>query len=204
MEIAEPLVTAIRLRMADRDAPRSAESLAPRGRSYQLVEGRGDARRARHLTATSPVGHNAPMNGRSAEVIAEISRHVAPAFEADGRVRFAYVFGSVAREQDHPGSDLDLAVLTQPRGTLLDDARLQDALAAALGREDVDLLILNDAALWLRFRVVAGRVVFSRDERQRIAFREWVEKEFLDFRPYHESYLRAIRDRAQRGALSGG
>lgn len=144
------------------------------------------------------------MNGRSAEVIAEISRHVTPVFEADRRVRFAYVFGSVAQGQDRPGSDLDLAVLTQPRGTLVDDARLQDELAAALARSDVDLLVLNDAALWLRFRVVAGHVVFSRDEPQRIAFRERVEKEFLDFRPYHESYLRAIRDRARRGALSGG
>lgn len=86
------------------------------------------------------------------------------------------MFGSVAQGQDGPGSDLDLAVLTQPRGTLLDGARLQDDLVAALGRSDVDLLILNDAPLWLRFRAVAGPVVFSRDERQRIAFRERVER----------------------------
>jgi hypothetical protein len=56
----------------------------------------------------------------------------------------------------------------------------------------------------LQFRVVAGRVLFSRDERERIAFREHVEKTFLDFRPYHDSYLAAIRERAHRGMLSGG
>jgi len=144
------------------------------------------------------------MSAPPAEVIAEITRRIRPVLESDERVRFAYLFGSVARGDDQPGSDVDLAVLTHPRGTLLNDARLHDELAAALGRNDIDLLVLDDAPLWLRYRVVAGHVVFSRDERHRIAFRERVEKEFLDFRPYHDSYLRAIRDRARRGALSGG
>lgn len=133
-----------------------------------------------------------------------VRRRIRPVLESDVRVCFAYLFGSVAQGTARPGSDIDIAVLTRPRGTLLDDARLQDELAAALGREDVDLLVLDDAPLWLRYRVVSGEVVFSRDERCRIAFREWTEKEFLDFQPYHDSYLKAIRDRAQRGALSGG
>ncbi len=99
---------------------------------------------------------------------------------------------------------MDLAVSLRPQGSLLDDARLHDQLAAALGRDDVDLLVLDDAPLWLQFRVVAGRVLFSRDERERIAFREYVEKAFLVFRSYHDSYLAAVRDRARRGVLSGG
>lgn len=150
------------------------------------------------------VGHNVGMSAVADETVAAITRRIRPVLKSDERVRFAYLFGSVAQGAARPGSDLDIAVLTRPRGTLLDDARLQDQLATALGRDDVDLLVLDDAPLWLRYRVVAGEVVFSRDERCRIAFREWTEKEFLDFRPYHDSYLRAIRDRAQRGALSGG
>lgn len=144
------------------------------------------------------------MNTTPGESIEAVRRRIRPVLESDERVCFAYLFGSVAQGTARPGSDVDIAVLTRPRGTLLDDARLQDELAAALGREDVDLLVLDDAPLWLRYRVVAGEVVFSRDERARIAFREWTEKEFLDFRPYHDGYLKAIRNRAQRGALSGG
>ncbi len=144
------------------------------------------------------------MSAAADESLPEKNRRIRNIKKKNERVCFAYLFGSVAQGAARPGSDVDIAVLTRPRGTLLDDARLQDELAAALGRDDVDLLVLDDAPLWLRYRVVAGKVVFSRDERCRIAFREWTEKEFLDFRPYHDSYLRAIRDRAQRGALSGG
>jgi predicted nucleotidyltransferase len=72
-----------------------------------------------------------------------------PVFAADARVRFAYVFGSVAEGTDRPSSDVDLAVSVHPRGALLDDARLHDAIVGALGREDVDLVVLEDAPLWL-------------------------------------------------------
>ncbi len=134
----------------------------------------------------------------------EVAARIAQVGEADRRVRFVYLYGSAATGDTRPDSDLDLAVSVAPRGTLFDDARLHDELAAALGREDVDLLVLEDAPLWLRFRVVAGIPVLSRDEPARIAFRERVEKEFLDFRPFHDSYLAAVRERARRGELSRG
>lgn len=114
-----------------------------------------------------------------------------------------YLFGSAVRGEQRPGSDVDLGVFTSTSGSLLDDARLHDELAAALDCE-VDLVILNEAPLWLQYRVVGGHVAFSRDERLRIAFRERVEKEFLDFRHYHDSYLDAVRERSRRGALTGG
>ncbi|MGH3978420.1 MAG: type VII toxin-antitoxin system MntA family adenylyltransferase antitoxin [Pseudonocardiaceae bacterium] len=144
------------------------------------------------------------MDSAALEAIEEVARRLGSVAESDDRVRFVYLYGSMARGEVRSGSDVDLAVLLRPRGTLLDDARLHDQLAAALDRDDVDLLILNDAPLWLQFRVVAGRVVFSRDERERVAFRERVEKMFLDFRPYHDSYLAAVRERARRGMLSRG
>lgn len=133
-----------------------------------------------------------------------LPRTLAPAFAADPRVRFAFLFGSVAGGTARPGSDLDLAVSVDPRGTLLDDARLHDALARAAGREDVDLVVLEDAPLWMQFRIVAGRPVFSRDDVAMVRFRASVEQRFLDFRPFHDAYLQAVRDRARTGGLSRG
>ncbi len=130
--------------------------------------------------------------------------HLERVFVDDERVRFAYVFGSVADGTDRQGSDVDLAVSVRPRGTMFDDARLHDALIAALGREDVDLVMLQDAPLWLAHRVVAGRVVFSRDDVGRVRHRAAVEREFLDFQPFHDRYLAAIHDRARSGRLSRG
>ncbi len=149
------------------------------------------------------VGHNGLVDETTAETVEAIASRVRPVLETDPRVRFAYLFGSQASGDARPDSDVDLAVSLRPQGSLLDDARLHDQLAAALGRDDVDLLVLEDAPLWLQFRVVAGRVLFSRDEQERITFRERVEKEFLDFRYYHDGYLAAVRDRARRGVLSG-
>ncbi len=133
-----------------------------------------------------------------------IARRIRPVVESDCRVQFVYLYGSRVRGDARPGSDVDLAVSLRPSGSLLDDARLHDQLASALDRDDVDLLIVDSAPLWLQFRVVAGRVLFSRDERARIAFREHVEKAFLDFRPYHDSYLAAVRERLRRGVGSDG
>jgi uncharacterized protein len=127
-----------------------------------------------------------------------------PVFAADARVRFAYVFGSVAAGTARPNSDIDLAVSVSPRGTLLDDARLHDALVAALGRDDVDLVVLEDAPLWLAYRVVGGRPIYSRDDVARVRHRAAVEHEFLDFKPYHDAYLAAVRARARSGRLSRG
>lgn len=150
------------------------------------------------------VGHNGRVNEAVPNTVDAIAHRIQPVLESDPRVRFAYLYGSRARGDARPDSDVDLAVSLRPQGGLLDDARLHDQLAAALGRDDVDLLVVDDAPLWLQFRVVAGRVLFSRDERERISFREYVEKAFLDFRPYYDGYLAAVRERARRGVLSGG
>ncbi|MGH3938349.1 MAG: type VII toxin-antitoxin system MntA family adenylyltransferase antitoxin [Pseudonocardiaceae bacterium] len=144
------------------------------------------------------------MDRATSDIVDTLTRRIRPVLESDSRVRFAYLYGSWARGDARPDSDVDLAVRLRPQGSLLDDARLHDQLSAALGRDDVDMLVVDDAPLWLQFRVVAGRVLFSRDEPERIAFREYVEKAFLDFRPYHDSYLAAARERARRGVLSGG
>lgn len=136
--------------------------------------------------------------------VAELTAVIGPILAADERVRFAYVFGSVAAGTATARSDIDLGVSVQPRGTLLDDARLHDGLAAALRREDIDLVVIEDAPLWIRYRVVGGRPVYSRDDVARVRHRATTELEYLDFKPYHDAYLAAVHERARAGRLSRG
>ena len=140
----------------------------------------------------------------SATDAAAVGTRVRPVLDRDERVLFAYLFGSSARGTATEASDVDLAVYVAQDLALIDEARLQTDLGAALGRE-VDLVILNSAPLWLQFRILGeGAIVFSRDEAKRVAFRERVERSFLDFRAYHDAYLAAVRERARQGTLSGG
>jgi hypothetical protein len=121
------------------------------------------------------------------------------------RVVCAYVFGSVARDQAGPLSDIDVAVFFAP--ALDADARF--ALAAAIvsdldyvdGRR-VDLAILNDAPPLLAHRAISeGRILLSLDEAARVAFECRVISEYLDFQPVLARYDRALLARAAEGRL---
>ncbi len=79
------------------------------------------------------------------EVLAIASRH---------RARNVRVFGSVARDEDTPNSDLDLLVTFDDDASLLDQARLIDELEKVLGHR-VD--VVSDQALGRR------RPAISRD-----------------------------------------
>ncbi len=63
---------------------------------------------------------------RRAEILKVARRH---------RGRSVAVFGSVARGDDGPGSDIDLLVDFEPGSSLLDLMRMSDELTELLGRQ---------------------------------------------------------------------
>ncbi|MGH3939108.1 MAG: nucleotidyltransferase family protein [Pseudonocardiaceae bacterium] len=77
------------------------------------------------------------MDQATSDIVNALTQHIRPVLESDSRVRFAYLYGSWARGDAPPDSDVDLAVSLRPQGSLLDDARLHDQLCAALDRDDV-------------------------------------------------------------------
>lgn len=104
-----------------------------------------------------------------------------------------YLFGSVARGQARPSSDVDLGVLYEvtPPATLdglgLD---LATELEAALGRR-VDLVVLNRASADLIHRVLRdGILVVERDRRRRIEFEVNSRNEYFDLAPIRAQYRR--------------
>jgi predicted nucleotidyltransferase len=80
----------------------------------------------------------------------------------------AYLFGSVARGEARAHSDVDVAVYLRPAALGVPGfgpaAALSAALQQALGRSDVDVLVLNDAPPVLYHRVLRDGVrLLSRD-----------------------------------------
>ncbi|MEO7135272.1 MAG: nucleotidyltransferase domain-containing protein [Vicinamibacterales bacterium] len=116
--------------------------------------------------------------------------------EAPSSVAAMYVFGSVARGNARPDSDMDLAALLRevPASTL--ESRLfeyQDELARLAGRV-VQLTILNTAPADLWHRVLRdGFVLLDRDRASRIRFEVRARNLYFDLLPHLERYrARAI------------
>lgn len=109
----------------------------------------------------------------------------------------AYLFGSTARGDARPGSDIDVAVLfRQKPAARLDGPRfvLEGDLERRLGRP-VDLVVLNEAPVDLRIRVLRdGRLILDSDPSARIAFEVRTRNEAFDLAPILERY-RSPRNR---------
>lgn len=101
-------------------------------------------------------------------------------------VRFAYLFGSHATGTARPDSDIDIAVRLDaavPPARYLDlSLALARELAAASGLGGVEVVVLNEAPLPFRARIVAyGVVIYSVDEPARVEFESRTFREFGDF-----------------------
>lgn len=117
-----------------------------------------------------------------------------------------YLHGAHARGTQSALSDLDIAVLLDPTKHQRGDFELdfRRALEETCRRDDVDLVILNDAGYPIRDRVVrSGRLVFARSERDRVLFEAAAIKDELDFQYYSEAYDRALFRELAEGRILG-
>jgi uncharacterized protein len=125
------------------------------------------------------------------------------ALDQDG-VAAAYVFGSQARGNPGPLSDVDVAVWAAP-GT--DPSRrfalrleLANAATRALDGETVDLVVLDDASPLLRQRAWRdGELLIDRDPRTRVRDEARALLEFLDTKPLREQTATGVSNRIAEG-----
>lgn len=115
------------------------------------------------------------------------------ALRADDRVAAAWLFGSEARGEARPDSDIDVGVLfvdPPPRTLLGQPWTLADELGRLTGRT-VDLVVLNDAPVDLIHRVLRdGRLLLGHDSPKRVRFEVRSRNEYWDILPYIELYRR--------------
>jgi predicted nucleotidyltransferase len=106
----------------------------------------------------------------------------------------AYLFGSVARGEARPTSDIDLAVLfKQDPPSTLEGLGFDIAgdIERALG-SPVDIVVLNRASPDLVHRVLRdGILVHESDPGARIRFETRKRAEYFDVLPYLKQYRRA-------------
>lgn len=135
------------------------------------------------------------MSGALERIVRELSR--------DSGVRLVYLFGSTARGEAGPESDIDLAVVLEERPDWERERGLRARVASA-GGAPVDLVILNDAGVVARHEVVTGgRCLFARDVREQAEFEIQAISQYLDFQPVlrlQDQYLRERVEERRRGS----
>ena len=105
----------------------------------------------------------------------------------------AYLYGSFARGEASPGSDVDLGLLYRSSPAHALDSppkRLEDELERELGRP-VEVTVLNDAPPDLVHRVLRdGVILLDRDPSVRLSFEVRSQNEYFDLLPILDLYRR--------------
>ncbi len=118
-------------------------------------------------------------------------------------VRLAAAFGSVARGEERPGSDLDLGLLLDT-DALPQRWEIEAALGRAAGRA-VDFVYLDEAPPLLRFEIARdGVVLIERHPGDWVDFRTRAMIDWWDWAPtarwITETILRRQKERLERGS----
>lgn len=113
----------------------------------------------------------------------------------------------MAQGRARPDSDIDIAVLL---GRRIPEARalryklkLAVELGPALHRNDVQLVILNDAPPLLAHRVLSRGLVFERSRAARVRFQVQTASRYADLVPTLERYVRQLKQDVREGRLGG-
>jgi len=129
---------------------------------------------------------------------------IAPTIFEGTPVVFAYLYGSYAKEQPHPFSDLDIGIFVEGLDT---KACLNLELSLALRFDEKldnavqsEVRVLNHLSLVVKGRILGdAEVIYSRNEDKRIDFETQVRRAYFDFLPVIQHYQEAVKEKALSG-----
>jgi hypothetical protein len=117
----------------------------------------------------------------------------------------AWVFGSRAHGGGTSLSDVDVAfLLDAPAGADLFERRLalRAELAQLLGTNALDVIVLNDAPVDLRYAAaVRGRLVACRDELRKVNFVTDTRLRWFDMEPFRRTLAEGLARRLEEGTF---
>ncbi len=114
--------------------------------------------------------------------------------DQEKRIRFIFLFGSVAEHKNTSFSDIDIAIYYD--GSALERF---DFRRKALGflPDKVDVQIIQDLPLAVQQEVIQGKVLYSDDQEFMISQCINIVREFSSFEKYYNIYVDALKEEAR-------
>lgn len=113
-------------------------------------------------------------------------------------ILFAYLYGSFAKDEQRGESDVDIGVFLKAgfKEETFYEVDLALEIERKVGVKNVEVVVLNNKPLRFLNQVLRyGKLIVSKNERERIRFETFVTKSYIDFKPYYKEYdeMRARR-----------
>jgi predicted nucleotidyltransferase len=136
-------------------------------------------------------------------------RSVLPELLQGRPVALAYLYGSAARGQTTPFSDVDVALVLNQSLSREEQFRLELSLQAeieeACSLPEADVRVIDQAPLTVQGLVVTqGQLLYCRQESQRIQFETMVRQRYFDYQPVARHMQRLFFERIRREGLRHG
>ncbi len=110
-------------------------------------------------------------------------------------IKLLYVFGSYAKNKSNKKSDLDIAILLEDGYNPTIKLNIIGELVDIFNRDDVDLVILNNANPVLKHQIIKhGIVLYEESEETKVYFEVRVLKEYMDMEHFRKTQMKYVKE----------
>jgi len=125
-------------------------------------------------------------------------------FAEEKNILLTYIFGSQVTGKTGPLSDYDFAVFLSRKPSFQFKYRLKNKLVNVLNTEQVDLVILNDAPIELKYKVIAtGKIIFKKNSATKVEFEADTLSKYFDYLPVLRAQKKEILKFKPKGEKYG-
>ncbi|KYH33997.1 nucleotidyltransferase domain protein [Clostridium tepidiprofundi DSM 19306] len=135
------------------------------------------------------------MIQRNLEEIINITNDYLAKLVQEYNIKLMYIFGSYAKGNNTAKSDLDIAVLLGENYNPMCKLELIGELTSIFKRDDIDLVILNNANSVLKHQVIKyGKLIYMENEDIKVNFEVRVLKEYMDMEYFRKIQMKYINE----------